>query len=363
MPIAGGLAAQSSPATELARIDCDVHASVPSARALFPYLAPVWREAVEQTGFKGAGEGHSYPPKAPTTVAPGARPADGARPGTELAHVQAAVLDRGNVEAAILNCAYAIDSIPNPYAADAFARATNDWLIEHWLDKEPRLRASIVVPIQQPDLAAAEIDRVGGHPGFVQVYLPARAERPYGNRRYLPMFEAALRHDLVVGVQFGGVPGVPPQGGGWPTHYVEEYVGMAQVFQSQLMNIVVEGVFDRFPDLRMTFVEAGWTWLPAFLWRFDKEWKALRREVPWVKRSPTEYIHEHLRFTLQPIDAPPDRRELIETLEQIGSDDMLLYSSDYPHWHDGAPAGFPEDLPAALARKILSENARAWYRL
>ena len=53
----------------------------------------------------------------------------------------------------------------------------------------------------------------------------------------------------------------------------------------------------------------------------------------------------------------------METLDQIGSDDVLLYSSDYPHWHDDGPAGFPFDLPAARARKILAENARAWYRL
>ena len=362
MPTASAQANADKSAVGRAIIDCDVHALVPSARTLFPYLSDFWRETVEQTGFKGTSE-RSYPASAPTSNRPDATTPNGVRPGTELAHVRAAVLDRPNVEVGILNCAYAVDAIPNPYAAEAFARATNDWLIEHWLDKEPRLRASIVVPSHYPDLAAAEIDRVGNHPGFVQVFLPARSERPYGNRRFLPVYEAALRHDLVVSVQFGGSPGVPPTAGGWPSHYVEEYVGMAQVFQSQLMNIVVEGVFDRFPDLRMTFVEAGWTWLPAFLWRFDKEWKALRREVPWVKRPPTDYILEHVRFTLQPIDAPPDRRELLETLDQIPTDDVLLYSSDYPHWHDDGPAGFPFDLPEARARKILAENARAWYRL
>ena len=80
--------------------------------------------------------------------------------------------------------------------AAALASAVNDWQIAEWLEPEPRLRASIVVPSQQPELAAREIDRVGGHPGFVQVFLPVRSAMPYGNRRYHPIYEAAVRHDL-----------------------------------------------------------------------------------------------------------------------------------------------------------------------
>ena len=75
------------------------------------------------------------------------------------------VLDEARVETAILCSAYPVDGLHNPDAAIAFARAFNDWQIAEWLDKEPRLRASIVVPIQLPAQAAEEIDRVGDHPG------------------------------------------------------------------------------------------------------------------------------------------------------------------------------------------------------
>ena len=81
-------------------------------------------------------------------------------------------LDRQNVELAILNCAYAVDGIRNRSGA-AVASAVNDWLIAEWLDKEPRLRASIVVTPQYPDLAVKEIDRAG-HLGL-RPGLPARA--------------------------------------------------------------------------------------------------------------------------------------------------------------------------------------------
>ena len=135
---------------------------------------------------------------------------------------------------------------------------------------------------------------------------------------------------------------------------------MAQVFQSQVLNLIVEGVFDRFPNLRMALVEGGWTWLPSLMWRIDKDWKGLRREVPWNTQRPSSYIRERMRLTLQPMDAPPNPKHLLEMIDALGSDDLLLYSSDYPHWHD---AQLPMDLPDRTRRQILGDNARAFYRL
>ena len=246
----------------------------------------------------------------------------------------------------------------------ALSSAVNDWQIAEWLDKEPRLRGSIVVPSQLPSAAAREIDRVGGHPGFVQVLLPARAQHPYGNRLFHPLWEAITRNDLVAGIHFGGAPGNPPTPSGWPSFFFEEYVGMAQVFASQLTSMVSEGVFDQFPSMRVALLEAGFTWLPAHMWRFDKEWRNLRRLVPWVKRPPSEYIREHVRVTVQPLDAPRDAQSLLQVIDQLGSEDMLLYASDYPHQHAAEPeSALLRHLPAPLAQKIRGDNARAWYRL
>lgn len=140
---------------------------------------------------------------------------------------------------------------------------------------------------------------------------------------------------------------------------------MAQIFQSQLLSLIVEGVFDRFPTLRVAMIEGGFTWLPSFMWRFDKEWKGLRREVPWVRRPPSEYVRAHVRFTTQPLDAPPDAAHFLQILDQIGSDDLLMFATDYPHWHFDTPeeALPPGALPERVKRKILSENAGAFYRL
>ncbi len=344
-------------------IDCDLHNEVTSVDVLLPYLPAHWQEYIRLSGFSGPLD-NPYPEAALTSAQPGTEPPVGGPPGSDLWLLREQVLDAYQVEYGILNCAYPVDSIHNPDLAAALSSAVNDWQIDQWLEPEARLRASLVVPSHFPKLAADEIDRLGSHPGFVQIFLPVRSAAPYGNRRYYPIFEAALRHDLVVGIQFGGTPGNPPTATGWPSFYVEEYVGMAQVFQSQIISLITEGLFDQYPTLRVALIESGFTWLPSLMWRFDKEWKGLRREIPWVRRLPSEYIREHIRFSLQPVDAPPNLAHLEQIIEQLGSDEVLMFSTDYPHWHFDTPAeAVPLEFSPSLRGKIMAENARTFYQL
>ncbi|HEX4518634.1 MAG TPA: amidohydrolase family protein [Gaiellaceae bacterium] len=334
-------------------IDCDVHNEVPSTEALLPYLDAHWQEYVSRSAFKGP-EDTAYPPGAPTTRRPGASE------GSELAQVRDEVLGE-ELELAILTCVYGADSIHNPYLAAAMAGAVNDWQIENWLDGEPRVRGSVVVPAAQPELAAAEIDRVGAHPGFVQVLLPVRSNAPYGTRAFHPLYEAATRNGLAVALHFGGCPSVPPTASGWPSYYIEEHAGMATVFQTQLQSLLVEGVFDRFPEFRLVLAESGFAWLPAFLWRLDKEWKGLRREVPWMRRPPSAYVADSVRVTMQPLDCP---LELVpRVLDRLGSPELLLYSSDYPHGHLEPAGSVLSAVPAELRAGVEAGNARSFYGL
>jgi predicted TIM-barrel fold metal-dependent hydrolase len=341
------------------QIDCDVHAVLPSIEALLPYLPAYWREQIAQTGFKGP-QDRWYPIRA-VAAAPTIKDEI---PASKVEYLRRDVLDaRRELEFAILNCDCAVETLHNPDAAAAIASALNEWLAAEWLARDSRLRASIVVPSQFPDLAAAEIDRMAGRPGFVQVLLPARSEAPYGSRNFRPLFGAVARHGLPVGLHFGGAPGNPPTPVGWPSFYLEEYAGMSSVFQTQLISIVSGGLFDLFPDLRLVLVEGGVAWLPPMLWRLDKNWKGLRREIPWVRRLPSEYVREHVRLTTAPFDAPGDARQLSEVVATLGSDDILLYASDYPHAHgEDRSVTELEFLPAALAARIKSENARTIYR-
>lgn len=313
-------------------VDCDVHNEVPSWRDLLPHLDGYWRESIEQGDFKG--------PPASWWLPSGPAP-------VSLDDVRRDVLSRA--DGAVLTCTYGAASIYNPYAAAAMAAAVNDWQIATWLDPEPRLRASIVVPAGQPVPAANEIDRVGGHPGFVQVMLPVRSAMPYGNPSFWPVFEAAERNGLAICLHAGGMPGNAPTGTGWPSTYAEQVAGMAGAFQSQLISLLAEGVFARFEALHVVLAEAGFAWLPPFLWRVEKEWKGLRRETPWTRGPRAEIVGERVSFTLQPIDCPPDR--LSAVLDRMPPD-VLIDASDYPHVHADRPAGIDAARLDAKAREV-----------
>jgi uncharacterized protein len=343
-------------------IDCDIHLNIAAIDVLLPFLDTYWRSYIQETSFKGPID-TSYPRGSGLDPDPTAR-LGGSATAADRDRLRAWMLDRDQVTTGILTSAYAIESIRNPFAAAALASAINDWQTRDWLSAEPRLRGSVIVPIQDPELAAREIDRVGTNPGFVQVLVPVHVDILYGHRHYYPIYDAATRAGLAIGIHAGGNPGNPPTAVGWPTYFVEEYVGMAHIFQSQLISLVTEGVFDRFPDLRVALIESGVTWLPSLMWRLDKEWKGLRREVPWVRRLPSEYIHDHVRLTTTPFDASRDPAQVQEIIDQIGADDLLMFASDFPHQHGGqSPTELLAGLPPELRRKIASTNAAAFYRL
>jgi predicted TIM-barrel fold metal-dependent hydrolase len=222
------------------------------------------------------------------------------------------------------------------------------------------------VPSQEPELAAREIERVADHAGFVQVLLPIRSELPYGKRHHRPIFEAAAERDLVVCLHFGGSPPAPPTASGWPSFYVEQYAGMAAIAQTQLTSLIAEGVYEELPELRVTVAEAGFAWVPEWLWRFDKDWQMLRREIPWTKLSPAEYVARQVRFTVRPIDGPHDPEllaRIVEETEPVHLGSLLMYSSDFPHEHgDEDDLAFLDHVSAETREKILAGTAEGWYR-
>jgi predicted TIM-barrel fold metal-dependent hydrolase len=339
-------------------IDCDVHPSVPNIQALVPYLDDYWREMVDLRGIEGF-ETRSYPPMAPLSARPDWRGANG-RAAESLASVKDQLFDRWRLDHAILNCLYGVQLILDDHLAAAMARAVNDWLVAEWLDPEPRLRASIVVP-QNPELAVDEIERRAGDRRFVQVLMLVMGDMPLGRRHYWPIYAAAERHGLPIGVHTGSAYRQAVTALGWPSTYVEDYVDQAQSFQAQVGSFVSHGVFNHHPALKVVLIESGFTWLPAFSWRFSKNWRALRVEIPWVERSPAEIIRDHVRLTLQPIDAPPDGDTLLRVIDHLGSDEMLLYSSDYPHWQFEGDAAIPGWIPEELRRKIMIDNPNLTY--
>ncbi|MFL5335770.1 MAG: amidohydrolase family protein, partial [Geminicoccaceae bacterium] len=196
---------------------------------------------------------------------------------------------------------------------------------------------------------------------FVQVLMLGAAEALLGRRVNWPIFEAAERHCLPIALQVASSTRHAPSANGWPTYLIEDHVNFAQTFQSQLLSLISEGVFSRHPRLKVVLLNAGIGWVPSFLWRGTKEWRALRREVPWVDRNPADIFREHVRISIQPIDAPPDPADFAALLEMIGSDEMLLFATDWPHWRFEGTDALPPGLPDRLRPRVLRENALATY--
>ncbi|MBX9590620.1 MAG: amidohydrolase family protein [Hyphomonadaceae bacterium] len=350
----------------LAIIDGDVHPAPGALADLKPYMSARWWEHLTTYGTRRR-HGMSfepYPKSAPRACRRDAWPEGGGAPGSNLDLIRSQYLDHYGIAFGILGpLGITGQSEINLDFAAALASAVNDWQREVFTRREPRLRSAIVVPYEDGAASAKEIDRCAPDPAYAQVFMLTRSAEPAGNRRYWPIYEAAERNGLPVALHVFGASGHPYTGTGWPSYYVEEGAGHSTSCQTVVTSLVIEGVFERFPKLKVVIVEGGFAWLAPLSWRLDKLYERMRGEVPHLKRRPSEYIREHIWVTTQPMEEPEDRRHVLDMMAWIGWD-RLLFASDYPHWDFDDPfRAFPAGLATDRTQQILTTNAKAVYRL
>jgi len=250
----------------------------------------------------------------------------------------------------------------NPEFSAAMAAAINEWQVAAMTTPEPRLKASIVVPYEDGEAARAEVHRRAGNRDYVQVFLLSRTGEALGRRRYWPIYEAAVEHGLPVGIHVFGYSGWAMTNTGWPSFYIEEMTEHATSAQAMVTSFIMEGVFERYPGLKIVLIESGFAWLPALGWRLDKLWRRMKDEVPHLRRAPSEYLREHFYVSTQPMEEPEEPDHLIEVMNWIGMD-RILFASDYPHWDFDDPfLALPPALSQAQRTQIYSGNARGLYR-
>ncbi len=345
--------------------DGDIHPARKGPKDFHPWLAKRWQDHIEQYGSPGRQGwqvGPAYPKSQPNASRRDAYPPEGGRPGSSLEFMQRQHLDANNIELGILNPLGSGQGVQNPELSAALCHATNEWQLAEWTSKDNRLRASVVVPYEDPVASAAEIRRYAGNPAFVQVLLLSRTAEPMGSRKYWPIYEAAEEAGMPVGVHAFGYGGNPITPGGWPSYYIEEMTGHSQSQQAGLTSLVIEGVFERFPALKMVMIEAGFAWAPSLAWRLDKHWKTLRSETPHLKRLPSEYLREKVWWTTQPMEETESPTRLAETIEWMGWD-RLIFATDYPHWDFDDPAHvLPMKISEEQRRAFFMGNARQVYR-
>jgi predicted TIM-barrel fold metal-dependent hydrolase len=339
------------------------------------YMSDDWRAYVGTPGSLPGGRGARplllafpwYHPQGRTRD--GARLPGGAPAGSDVDVVREQVLDAGGVGRCVLGFGDAMytPAMTNPHLAEAVARAANDWTIDRWLAADERFHGLVLAANQSPEAAAEEIRRVGGHPQMVGVLMAGNGiGKPFGNPLCHPIYEAAAELGLPIVIHTGGdaVPDATTQtaAGGLPATYAEYRALAAQPLMTHLVSFIGQGVFERFPDLRLVLMGAGVSWIPSLLWRFDTNYKGFRRETPWVKELPSVYFRRHVAVATCPFDAPQARPGLIRMLEAFrGLEDVLCYGSGYPDRDGDVPAEIAEALPEDWRAKVMHDNAAGLF--
>jgi uncharacterized protein len=350
--------AESAPRRGPRFIDTDVHERADLA-ALVPYMAPIWQKYITQYGWVPDRFLPYAQPTAGGLDRADAKGPDGGFGGSDYGLVRKQLLDEYNVECAILTGWLNASAFQEGWAEfkTHLMTAYNDWQVDTWLAKDERLYGSVHVNAWDAESAVREIERMADHPRMVQVMLYV-CNQPFGDPRYHPIFEAAQRHGMVVGIHHSENS---PTALGFHRYFAEWHTLVPQVFMSEAVSLIFNGVFDKYPDLRVIMIEGGFSYVPHLMWHADQQYRELRHEVPWVKRKPSDIIRDQMRFASQPIEEFTSAQ--LETLiGQMESDELVCFSTDYPHWDFDSPVeALPPDLDSNLSQKIFYENARAIY--
>jgi predicted TIM-barrel fold metal-dependent hydrolase len=353
-------------------IDVDFHPQpAPSDPQVKDHLSPRWRNYIETYGLGFGGSSFTgSPAQRQFTHRLDALDHNG-RAGVDPIFSRTQVLDKFDLSAAILLCAAPhIPCGPNrpTELAIALNEAFNDAVAHTWLAADPRYHASIALARDLPGIAT-EIRRCKEGPSghrFVQALISPSGQEPLGKPRYWPIFEACAEYDIPLACHVPGT-GAKLTAGGPPTFYSELHMNFLGLPLAMVPSLIFEGVFDRFPTLKIALIELGWSWVPAFSWRLDAIYEKLRDEVCHLKRKPSDYLREHFWFATQPIEEPENPAEtesIYHMFEETGLGERLMYSSDYPHWDFDSPYESVSAIhPPERRRRILGENASKLYKI
>ncbi len=270
-------------------------------------------------------------------------------------------LDPLNVQFATLNPLRTGQGMQNLEFGGALCRAINDWQVAEWSSKEPRVKAPSSCPMKTRMFRSRRSRARAGDPTPPGA-AASRSAEPFGQKRYWKLFEAAAANGFPVAIYAFGYGGVPVSGRGWPSYYLEEMIGHAQAQQSLLMSLVMEGAFERSPELKVVLVEGGFSWLPSLCWRMDKLMEFMGDEVPHLKKKPSDYVKNQVWATTQPMEEPEFKPHILDMFDWIGWD-RLLFATDYPHWDfDHPEQALPLRIDEERRQKYFLQNALELYK-
>jgi uncharacterized protein len=291
-------------------------------------------------------------------------------PGSDYGAFEHDVLGMDSIERVVLGYDLGLQgtSFAQRYLARDIAQAANDWTIEEWLSRDERLHAMMLVATSIPEAAAAEIWRVGANDRIVAVALGCNGlGRPFGDPAYHPIYEAAADLGLPIVIQVGseisGDQPLPAVAGGNPSTYAEFRVHAGHANWNHVASLITEGVFTRFPELKVLLVGGGAAAIPSQLWALDYWYKMTGPAFPWIERLPSEYFVDHVRVSTLSLEKPQQPERLAQALGAVeGIERVLLYTSGYPDEEWETAEQIAERLPAEWHERVFRTNADEFFR-
>ncbi len=214
--------------------------------------------------------------------------------------------------------------------ANAYCRAYNNWMIDFSAGRQDRIWPVAVLNWHDVDAAADELERCI-KAGAKALFVPPETishKRPgdvHFDRLWSICQDADLPACLHVVVRFSGSA---VSFAAWHETSPGPIFGFGMGATGQLIpalaSMVTDGLFERFPRLKVVSVEAGCGFAPYLMDRLDAKYEVFEGLVP-LKEKPSEYIKRNCYFVAEPLE-----RTTQMALDLVG-EDRILWGSDYPH--------------------------------
>ena len=274
--------------------------------------------------------------------------------------------DREGIDAMVFfpSAALGLPAFTDHAFAAEFARLYNRWLAGYCRQFPRRMFGVGLVPIE--DVATSvRIMREARELGLVAIMVPAVLRtRNLDHADLEPFYAAAAELEIPLGIH--GAPGIhlPPLGAERFDNYLQVHV-VSFPFDMMVATtaLVLGGVFERHPRLRVALLESGVGWVPYFFDRMDEHVEKRGRLTPECRREPREYLARGQLY----VSCEPEESALPFVTQALGAH-FVMYASDYPHWDSDFPnstRGLRErtDLAPEVKARVMGANAAEFYRL
>lgn len=256
-----------------------------------------------------------------------------------------------------------IPNCPRIEVEVGLARAYNRWLCDNILKEERQLKSMLYLPFNDPDACIEIVERFADQPGVIGFMIVATHYRSVNDNCYARLYAMLQERNLPLAFHAAYTWG-DRQLSLTNRFMAVHALGFTWHNMLHMTNWLVNGMPERFPKLKVIWIESGLAWVPFLMQRLDNEFMMRSSDAPLLKRKPSEYMRE-MFYTSQPMEMVDNLEALDVTFKMINARSQLLYSSDYPHWDMDLPATI-YDLPFLSnedKRAILGGNAQKLFNL